>query len=85
MRPGSRKLLWMAACLVGMPLFGWGLGTGRLWAVGLGGVIAFVCLYFSLRKLACPKCGYVMRVVSVPANNCMKCGAPYEPANQISN
>jgi hypothetical protein len=78
---GTRKLLWIVACLVGLPLIGWGIGTGRLWAIGLGGIVAFECFYLSLRKLTCPKCGHAIRVISAPASHCMRCGAPYDSPN----
>jgi hypothetical protein len=81
MSRGLRFLLLLAACLVGLPLIGWGIGTGRLWAIGGGLIVGLACFYFSLRSLTCSKCGYAIRVISAPATHCMKCGAPYESGN----
>ena len=81
MSRGQRFLLLLGACLVGLPLIGWGIGTGQLWAIAVGLVVGLGCFYLSLRSLTCPKCGYAIRVVSAPATHCMKCGTPYESGN----
>jgi hypothetical protein len=77
-----RWLLWMTACLVVIPAWGYGIVTGRL-VLALGGLpLAVLMMYFSLAKRICPACGKVVRTISTPLAHCLYCGTAYEQSRR---
>jgi hypothetical protein len=72
------RALWFVACLIGLPLIGLGMGTGRLWMIAVGLLVALSGFLLSLRRLKCPACEYSVLGASATVTHCMKCGAPYQ-------
>jgi len=73
-----RTTLWIAAFVVVLPAWAYGLSTGRLW-LALGGLpLAVLMVCFSIAKRVCPSCGKAVRAIGRGPANCMFCGASYE-------
>jgi hypothetical protein len=77
----SRRVMWFVACVVGLPLIGLGIGTGRLWMIAVGILVALSGFYVSVRRHKCLACGYTVMAASATMTHCMKCGAPYKSGN----
>jgi hypothetical protein len=74
-------LLWLAAFVVVLPAWGYGIATGRL-LLALGGLpLAVLMIYCGFAKRVCPACGKTVRTVSDSVSNCVFCGAPYDQAD----
>lgn len=73
-----RFLLFAIAVVVILPLWWYGIETGKLFLALLGLPIFIVLIIFSLKKLVCPGCGKAMRTISTKLANCPFCGAEYE-------
>ena len=70
------RLLWYTAWLIWLPALGYGISQGNLilsFVIALPALL--MSLNFSLTKLVCPQCSYVIRTIGTPVTHCMKCGA----------
>ncbi len=73
-----RRLLWLIAWLIWLPVTGYGISTGNLiLAFVVGPPLFLASLYYSLHALSCENCGATIRTISLSITHCMKCGSPY--------
>lgn len=78
----QRRVLWYTAWILWLPAVVIGISRGNLLLAFVVGLPLFLLfLYFSLTKLVCPQCNYVVRAFGIKMTNCMKCGADYRAAN----
>ena len=74
----GRSWLWYIGFLVILPLWVYGLSSGKLYIALLGLPLFIVCIIFSLKKRSCKNCGKVTRTANAKVTRCCFCGSEFQ-------